>query len=55
MTAARINLTQDLFHKITDLKENLEGKAFSETDKMVWSVEYEIQWSIEIFKVLKNV
>jgi hypothetical protein len=34
-TTAYINLTQNLFHKIRDLKENLEGNAFSETNKMI--------------------
>jgi len=47
-TAAYINLTQNIFHKIADLKENLEGNAFSEMNEMIWSVGCEIQWSIEI-------
>jgi len=54
-TAAYINLTQNLFHKITDLKENLEGNVFGEMNKMIWSAGYEIQWSIEIFRMHKNI
>jgi hypothetical protein len=54
-TAAHISLTQNLFHKIADLKENLEGNAFRETNKIIWYVGYEIQWNIEIFRMHKAV